>query len=110
MRASLLAGATFCAAIAFAQPVLANDGVRIGNNNTINQDGRVNGAMTATAIGLAANAQNAVASIMSGRGVSIGNNNNINQSGRLNGAMTATAIGLGANAQNGVAAIMGGVR
>lgn len=84
------------------------DEMRIGDNNRITEVGTVNGAQTATAIGLNANAQNGVASIMAGGGLTIGNSNSITQIGTLNGAQTATAIGLGANAQNGIASIMSG--
>ena len=93
-----------------AGEVRANDGVRVGDNNNVLMNGQLNGAQTALAIGRNANAQNGIASIMSGRGASVGDNNNIMLNGRVNGAQTALAIGRGANAQNGVAAIMGGVR
>jgi hypothetical protein len=98
------------AGVSIAQPSLASDGVRMGDNNRFTADGQLNGAQIATGIGLNANAQNGIASMMSGRGVGLGDNNTVTLSGRVNGAQIATAIGLGANAQNGVGSIMGGVR
>lgn len=97
------------AVVGLTQPAHANDGMRMGDNNRFTLDGTVNGAQTATAIGLEANAQNGVASIMSGSAAQFGNNNTVTLTGKMNGAQTATAIGLGANAQNGVASIMSGV-
>jgi hypothetical protein len=106
----MLGALVILAAAGLAQPGLANDGVRVGDNNNVMMNGQLNGAQTALAIGRDANAQNGIASIMSGRGASVGDNNNIMLNGQVNGAQTALAIGRGANAQNGVAAIMGGVR
>ncbi len=104
--AAILLGAATC----FAAPAIANDGVRMGDNNRVTADGRLNGVQIATSIGLGANAQNGIGSLMSGRGVRLGDNNNVTLNGRVNGAQIATAIGLGSNAQNGVGSIMGGIR
>jgi hypothetical protein len=105
LMAPLLLGA-----VGFAGPSLANDGVKIGNNNNVIMNGQLNGAQTALAMARDSNAQTGIASIMSGRGAAMGNNNNFILNGRVNGAQTALSMGRGANAQTGVASIMGGVR
>ena len=66
-RLALAAAALLAAAGLAAQPAAAQEGVRLGNNNRITQQGTVNGAQTALALGMGATAQNGVASIMSGR-------------------------------------------
>ncbi len=110
-NSALWAGAlVILAAVGMAQPGLANDGVKVGDKNNIIMNGQLNGAQTALAMSRDSNAQNGIASIMSGRGVAVGDQNNIILNGRVNGTQTALSMGRGANAQNGVASIMGGVR
>jgi len=53
-------------AFALAQPAAAQEGVRLGENNTVTQLGIVSGAQTALSLG-SGTAQNGVASIMTGR-------------------------------------------
>ncbi len=97
-----VAATGFLALLAVSGPAAAQS--RVGNNNTITQNGTLNGGQLATAIGLST-AQNGVASIVSGREFQIGNSNTISQTGRVNGGQIAFATG-GSVAQNGVASII----
>ena len=105
-----LIAAILLGAAALAAPAQAADGIRMGDNNRVNLNGEVNGAQTAVAIGVRANAQNAVGSILSGGGVRMGDNNTVSANGVLNGAQTAVAIGIGANAQNAIGSVVAGNR
>ncbi len=94
------------AAMAVAAPAFAQ--VKMGDQNSVNQNGKVNGAQIATANGPASTAVNGNASIIgTNGGVAMGNKNSINQTGTINGAQIATAIGPAATAVNGNASIIG---
>ncbi len=102
----LVLAAVLFGAFGLAQPAAAQEGVRLGNNNRITQDGTLKGAATALAFG-GSTAMNGVASIMSSGSVRLGNNNQITQKGDVKGALTALAFG-GSTAMNGVASIVSG--